>query len=368
MRAVSRILGEVRGELLKTPSCMFASDNTGGAHPEVMDAVREVNDLPAVAPYGECLVTQTAVAVMRKELALGDDTHIRFVTSGTAGNVLGLSLACSRPYHAVVTSKCAHIQTNTVGACENVFGAKMHSLQSEKVLVEELRPLLEHCSVSPEYYTIPKVVSITLSTEYGDVYSMEEMAGIKALCKEYNVLLHVDGARIGNACVALGEAMGITAEEVMRQVVDLADVMTLGGAKNGLFNAEAVVVKSHVCPAAVEVKAASKQQSLIISKARYASVQYLAYFTESLWVRNARNANNMAMLMYNLLKDKPTVQHVDPPVTNQLFVSVSKEQLEVIQKRYMVYPWGTRDGATVIRLVTSWDTDEEGCRGFADLF
>eukprot|EP01060_Flectonema_neradi_P010265 TRINITY_DN17380_c0_g1_i1.p1 TRINITY_DN17380_c0_g1~~TRINITY_DN17380_c0_g1_i1.p1 ORF type:complete len:367 (+),score=68.82 TRINITY_DN17380_c0_g1_i1:47-1147(+) len=346
----------------------FASDNTTACHGDVLEAMQLVNDVPT-PPYGECEITKTASDMVRLSLGLEqEDAHVRFVTSGTGGNVLCLSMACSRPYHSIVVSKCAHVATYTVGACENIIGCKVNIIPNDKITASQLRNLLESCSVYPEYSSIPKVVSITQPTEYGEVYSLDELREIKEVAQNFELFIHIDGARLPNACVALGKQSGMHPSQVLKEIGQIADLITFGGAKNGLGVAEAVVIKKHVCSSYVEVKAAMKQIGLVVSKCRFLSSQFIAYLADDLWLKNAEGSHAAASTLFNMLRDGK-VSDAKPPVTNQLFVNVTKAQLESLQSKFAVYPWGdeTDKGEIPIRIVTSWNTTDESCRELANL-
>ena len=345
----------------------FASDNTTGCHSQVMEAMQMANSVSA-PPYGDCEFSKTASTMLKTELGLKeDDAHVRFVASGTGGNVLCLSMACSRPYHSIIVSECAHVANYTVGVCENIIGCKVNIINENKITAPLLNKLLESSAVYPEYSSIPKVVSLTQPTEYGDVYTIQEMNEIKEIAKKFNIFIHVDGARIASACVALSEQMNKPSEDILKEICEIADLVTFGGAKNGLGTVEAVVIKKNVCESIIEVKAAMKQIGLVVSKTRLLSSQFIAYLSDKLWLSSAEASHKAALNLFRLIESK-TIKS-SPPVTNQLFVTISKSQLTSLQTKFAVYPWGdeTEDGNIPIRIVTSWNTSEEACSQFCDL-
>eukprot|EP01061_Rhynchopus_euleeides_P008150 TRINITY_DN17187_c0_g2_i1.p1 TRINITY_DN17187_c0_g2~~TRINITY_DN17187_c0_g2_i1.p1 ORF type:complete len:352 (+),score=140.09 TRINITY_DN17187_c0_g2_i1:152-1057(+) len=298
-------------------------------------------------------------------MGLDERDTVSFVTCGTAGNILGLKVGTSHPVHSLVAAQSAHVTCNTAGAVERMLGCKTHLTPAEKVTPEALDSIASTCSESPEFYTIPRAVTLTLATELGEVYSVEELQALREVAEQHNMLVHIDGARLSNACVALaGEGVP---EEMLRRVVALADVVTFGGAKNGLGTAEAVVVKRSAVENPNVVRAASKQMGMVVSKARFVSSQFIAFFSEGLWVRNARHANAMARALQARLSGIPEID-APLPVTNQLFVTMPEGRFAQLGARYHVYPWSfPGEGLVTCRFVTSWSTTEEEIDGVAQL-
>eukprot|EP01063_Lacrimia_lanifica_P005053 TRINITY_DN12873_c0_g1_i1.p2 TRINITY_DN12873_c0_g1~~TRINITY_DN12873_c0_g1_i1.p2 ORF type:complete len:368 (+),score=118.02 TRINITY_DN12873_c0_g1_i1:160-1263(+) len=365
MRQFARAMEECAAELKRMPDWAFASDNAGGAHPKVLQAMQMANDLPATAPYGECVVTHKAAATVRSALGLRNDDWVRFVVNGTGGNLLSLVMGAHRPYYSVVGTKSAHMATNTAGGVEHVVGVKMHLLDEDKVSVGKLVPYLEHCRAAPEFYTIPKVLTLTQSNEWGSVYSLSELQALRKVADDFGLFIHIDGARISNAIAALAD--GGDAHAIAQQMVGLADLVTFGAAKNGAATSEAVIIKRHVCPNEAEIKAASKQSNLVVSKARFVSSQMLAYFTDDLWLANAQHANAMCRYLHGLLAALPQVT-LEPPVTNMLYVTLRKSVWAAAKAQYTIYEYGETDATVTLRLVTAWDTTPEACEKLRDAF
>ena len=343
----------------------FASDNTGGMHPDILSAVQLANDVPATAPYGECVVTKAAEDLLRRELGLAERDVVRFVASGTGGNTLGLAMGLGATYQSIVAARCAHVATNTVGAVEKMLGARTLLLPDKKVRADALRKLVQGCHESPEFYTFPKVVTLTQPTEYGELYSFAELEEIRQVADDLGMFVHIDGARVANAVVALSDGPDADAA-TLKRLLALCDAMTWGGAKNGAGVAEAVIVKQTLGRGRLEVSAASKQMNLVVSKLRYVSAQLIALFTEGLWARNARHANEHARLLHTLLS--PEAVSVALPETNQVFATITRAQLSKLLEHYELY-YTEDDGPNhaTVRIVTSWDTADSECRHLASL-
>ncbi|KAJ9472450.1 Low specificity L-threonine aldolase [Diplonema papillatum] len=360
-----KLMAECGEEMRRIPDCRFSSDNCGKAHPDVIASMTLANDLPAARPYGECSVTKKAGSMVREALGVPMDTHVRFVTSGTGANVLGLSLACGRPYFSIILAKCAHVGNWTAGACEHELGVKLIFIEGDKIEPAALMAVLKKSDSGPEYFTFPKVITLTQANEMGVIYTLHELEAIRSIANEYNLLVHIDGARFMNACVALADDNGFTPQEAARRVAALADIISFGGAKNGLATAEAVVIKSNVVADETEVKAAQKQKLLIVSKARYIASQFIAYMNEDLFVENAVNANRKASYLAGQLKKHPGIIHVDCPQTNQIMACMSPATYSKLATAYAVFPWSEgADGNLVVRIITSWDTTDEDCDAF----
>ncbi|MEQ1878976.1 MAG: aminotransferase class I/II-fold pyridoxal phosphate-dependent enzyme, partial [Bdellovibrionia bacterium] len=208
----------------------FASDNNAGIHPEVLEAISEANQGHVVA-YGDDPYTQRAQDRIAEKLGAHS---VFFVTTGTAANVLGLK-AMTQPYHAVFCAETAHLNVHECGAPERLLGCKLIDIPTKdgKLQPQDLAHRLH--GIGDEHEVQPKVISITQSTEYGTLYTPDEIKALSKFARENNLLLHVDGARISNAAAALGMSiMAITADCGV-------DALSLGGTKNGILGGEAVV-------------------------------------------------------------------------------------------------------------------------------
>ena len=209
----------------------FASDNNAGVHPEMIDAISAANDGHVVA-YGDDPFTARAVKVFQKHF--GRDTAVYFVFGGTGANVLGLK-AMTNTYEAVVCAETAHINVDECGAPEKFTGCKLLDVRTPdgKLRVEQIKPFLH--GVGFEHHVQPRVISVSQATEMGTVYTKNELKTLARFAHDHNMLFHVDGARIANAAVSLNASL--------REItVDVGvDVLSFGGAKNGMMYGEAVV-------------------------------------------------------------------------------------------------------------------------------
>src|SRR4030095_14112182 len=217
--------------MTKLPKRSFASDNNAGVHPKIVEAIVAANSGHVVA-YGDDPYTARATAKFRDEF--GKDTDVFFVFGGTGANVLGLK-AVTESYHAIICAETAHINVDECGAPEKCTGCKLLSVATDngKLTPERIKHFLH--GVGFEHHVQPRVISVSQSTEMGTVYTKAELKTLASFAHKNNMLLHMDGARSSNAAVSLNASF----KEI---TVDVGvDVLSFGGAKNGMMYGEAVV-------------------------------------------------------------------------------------------------------------------------------
>lgn len=330
----------------------FASDNYSGVCQEAMLAIQMANSGPAPA-YGNDLYTKTAADLIKKEL--GKKIEVFFVFNGSGANISGLR-AITRSIHSIVCAQTAHIATQETGAVFNHTGCKLLLIPSSdgKISAGAVREAVEKERYWGKHATQPKVVSISLPTEYGTIYTIKELKEIAKACKELDLLFHIDGCRLYNAAVALDCSL----KELTADVG--VDVLSLGGTKNGLLAAEAVVFFNPSL--AVDFPHIHKQSLQLASKMRFISAQYIPFFEEKIWKKNAENANRMTQLLAKGLKNLPKVHFSQKVESNQIFVKLPKKAIEALQKNFLFHVWDAKEGE--IRLITSFDTTEKEVEAF----
>lgn len=329
----------------------FASDNYAGVHPRVMAALAEANDGPAKA-YGDDDLTRAAR--LRFKEVLGESAEAFFVFLGTAANVLALQ-AMTKPHHAVLCAATAHINVDECGAPERHLGAKLMHVDTPdgKLTPALLEPFLLH--LGNEHHNQPRAVSIAQATELGTLYSLAEIRALADFAHENGLLLHMDGARLGNAAAALGcEFRAMTSDAGV-------DALSFGGTKNGLMFGEAVVFFRPEL--AADFPFIRKQGMQLCSKMRFIAAQFLALLEGDLWRANAQNANAMARLLAEELKDAPGVRITQTPQTNAVFAALAPQAIEALQRRFAFYTWD--HAQNVVRFMTSFATSEAEVRTFA---
>jgi len=338
-------------EVLAKPLRSFASDNNAGVHPEVVEAIARVNRGHVIA-YGDDDYTRAAKAKFEEHLGAGIEVFFTF--NGTGANVLGLQ-ALNRPYHAVLCSDYAHIYTDECGAPEKHTGCKLIPLahQDGKITVDQVRHAYH--GIGDQHHVQARVISITQSTEMGTVYQPDEIKALARFAHEHDMFLHMDGARIANAAVSLGQTL--------RQATrDLGvDVLSFGGTKNGLMGGEAVVFFN---PALSEDFLYLRKQGMqLASKMRFIAVQFETLLTNDLWRRSAERANRMARVLEVEVRKIPQVRIAWPVEANGVFAQIPQHAVERIKERYFFYPW--IEDECIVRWMCSFDTTEEDVKEFA---
>lgn len=330
----------------------FASDNNAGVHPEVIEAIRNANDGHVIA-YGSDPITARAMELFQKHF--GSDVAVYFVFGGTGANVLGLK-AITQSHHAIFCADTAHVNVDECGAPEKFTGCKLVTLPTPdgKLRVEQIKPLLHGIGV--EHHVQPRVISISQATEMGTVYTRDELKTLADFAHDNGLLLHVDGARLANAAVALDA----TFKEITTDVG--VDVLSFGGTKNGMMYGEAVVFFDKAL--AGDFKYIRKQGMHLPSKMRFISAQFEALLSGDLWRRGAAHANRMAQVLGSELATVPKIKLTQPVESNGVFAVIPPEHIPALQEKYFFYVWD--EAISEVRLMASFDTSEDDIRDFIE--
>jgi len=329
----------------------FASDNNAGVHPAILEAMSAVNSGHAIA-YGDDPVTIRTTARMKE--IFGQESEVFFVFIGTAANVLGLT-AVTQSHQAVICPDTAHINVDECGAPEKFTGCKLLPVpvSDGKLTLEGIKKHMH--GIGFEHHVQPRVISITQSTELGTLYSLEEIREITGYAHENDLLVHMDGARIANAAVAMDTGFY---EMTGGAGVDL---LSFGGTKNGMMYGEAVVFFDPRMAALFKYQ--RKQGMQLASKMRYVSAQFEAYFRNDLWKENALHANRMAKKLQEAVKDIPGVKITQKVESNAVFAIIPPEVISKLQEEYFFYEWD--EDRSEVRWMCSFDTTESDIEGFA---
>jgi threonine aldolase len=340
----------MKGNLIKRG---FASDNNAGVHPDILNEILSSNS-GHVKGYGDDPYTERAKELFKEHL--GSDTEVFFVFTGTAANVFGLC-GVTRSWNSVITAFTAHIEQDECGAPEKFIGCKVLTVDAPdgKIKVEMLAKHMHGFDF--EHHSQPKVISITQTTEMGTLYTPEEIKSIADFAHEKGMLLHMDGARIANAAVSLDLPFRAFTTD------NGVDVLSFGGTKNGMMYGEAVCFLKHGL--SNDFKYIRKQGMQLASKMRYISAQYMAYFRNDLWRKNAAHSNSMALLLAEKMKSLRGIRITQPVQSNGVFAVIPKDVAEKVSKTYFFYPWN--EMTSEYRLMTSWDTKEEDIDDFVEM-
>lgn len=320
----------------------FASDNYAGVHPEIMQAILAANEGPAAA-YGGDAVTEAAVQQFKQYL--GDNAEVFFVLNGTGANVSALC-AMTQSHEAVICAEKAHIQVDECGAPEKIAGCKLLLAPAihGKITVKGIEAQLQR--IDDQHHVQPRVISISQSTEYGTVYTLDELRELAAFAKERGLYVHIDGARLANAAASL--------QTDLKTIVTAAgvDVLSFGGTKNGMMLGEAVVFFNPLL--AKSFLYIRKQNMQLASKMRFISAQFQALLSNDLWLKNARHANAMAQHMAQALAKVQSIHITQPVDANAIFAIMPTKLIEKLHTRYHFHVWDER--LSEVRLMTSFDT------------
>src|SRR5450432_4050639 len=330
----------------------FASDNYAGVHPEILSALAVANG-GHVGSYGGDPYTAAAVEVLQGHF--GANAEVYFVFNGTGANVVSLQ-AMTKRWDAVICAESAHINVDECGAAEKIAGLKLLTVATpDGKLTPALIDVHAH-GFGDEHHAQPRVVSITQSTEVGTVYSPAEMAALCAHAHELGLRVHVDGARLANAAAALGLPFAAFTTEVG------VDIVSFGGAKNGLMYGEAIVVLNPVAVRGMPfLRKAAMQLS---SKMRFIGVQFECLLADDLWLRSAGHANAMARRLASAVADIPGLTITREVQANVVFAVLPRDVTVRLQKRNHFYLWSEATGE--VRWMCAFDTTEQDVDDFAE--
>lgn len=328
----------------------FFSDNAAAVCQPVLDALAAANRVDTA--YDDDALSQRLNGAMGE--VFETEVEALWVSTGTAANALALAALCP-PHGSIICHREAHIQNDECGAPEfYTHGAKLLLGDGEgaKLMPEEIAGIAD--SIRDDVHQMqPHAVSITQASEYGMVYSVDEVAALGDLCRARGWGLHMDGARFANAMAALG---GAPADITWRAGVDM---LSFGFVKNGGMSAETLILFGDAREKAAEIKYRRKRGGHLLSKGRYLAAQILAMLEGDLWLANGHAANAAA----KLIADAAPGRLVYPAEANEVFIRLSAEEAASLRaKGFDFYDWGVGEA----RLVTSWDQSEEEVRPLAE--
>ncbi|WP_116114774.1 threonine aldolase family protein [Austwickia chelonae] len=328
----------------------FASDNYSGVHPEILEALAVANGGHVVS-YGADPYTGRLAEVMRGHF--GPEAEVYPVFNGTGANVLAL-MGMARPWDAVVCTDVAHINNDECGAPEKTGGLKLVPVDTVdgKMTPELLDTKARHYGF--EHAAQPRVLSLTQATEAGTVYTVEELAAVVDRAKSHGMVVHLDGSRLANAAASLGVPLRALTTDLG------VDLLSLGGTKNGLLGAEAVVVLSpEVMPGPLYLRKLTMQ---LASKMRFLSAQLVALYEGDLWRSSAAHANEMAARLADRVASVPGVRVTQDVQVNAVFAVMPRPAAERLRERYAFYDWDESTGE--VRWMCSFDTSERDVDDF----
>ena len=329
----------------------FESDYIAGAHPQVLKRLNETN-LEVLSGYGADRYCESAKEKIRRACGL-EDAQVEFLTGGTQTNEIVISTML-KDYEGVIAAATGHINVHEAGAIEYT-GHKVLSLPQEKgkLKASDLRRYMEtfYSDETCEHMVFPGMVYLSHPTEYGTLYSRQELEDIAGVCHEYNMILYMDGARLGYGLMS--RETDVTLQDIAR----ICDVFYIGGTKVGALCGEALVFTKGNRPE--HFINSVKKRGALLAKGRLVGVQFDALFTDDLYSRIGEHAIEMAEQLKDLFRAKGYPFFLESP-TNQQFVILENREMQRLKEQVAFSFWEkTDEDHTVVRFATSWSTTDE---------
>ncbi len=328
----------------------FESDYIAGAHPKVLARLIETNMEP-LSGYGTDIYCESAREKIKKACEC-PQAEVHFLVGGTQTNALVIS-SMLKEYEGVIAAKTGHVSLHEAGAIEYT-GHKVLEIEQEngKISAKNLQVYLEgfYADENHEHMVFPGMVYISHPTEYGTLYSKDEMTALSKVCQTYQIPLYLDGARLGYGL------MSHETDVTLADIAALCDVFYIGGTKVGALCGEAVVFTKDNAPK--HFMTVVKQKGALLAKGRVLGVQFDTLFTDNLYFEIARHAIDLAEKLKEVLQKKGYTFYIQSP-TNQQFIVIEDAKLNKLKESVAVSFWEKYDDThTVIRLATSWSTTE----------
>lgn len=329
----------------------FECDYIAGAHPEILKRLSETN-LESLPGYGMDHYTESAKQKIRKACGL-PDADVEFLVGGTQTNAVVISTML-RDWEGVISAESGHVSVHESGAIEYT-GHKVLTLPAHegKLDAAEVRQYLEtfYGDATHDHMVFPGMVYVSHPTEPGTLYSKAELEALAGVCREYDIPLYLDGARLGYGLMS--DASDMTLEDIAR----ITDVFYIGGTKVGALCGEAVVFTKNNKPE--HFMTSVKKRGALLAKGRLLGVQFDTLFTDDLYFEISRHAIEMAAKIKEIIKQKGWRVYMDSP-TNQQLIIMDDAEMEELAKTVIFDRWGPYDEThTIVRLASSWSTSEE---------
>ena len=329
----------------------FESDYILGAHDRVLEALIKTNS-EVMSGYGNDVHTQNAKNLIKKACGT-QESEVFFLTGGTQANQVVISTML-KGFEGVISAQTGHIALHEVGAIEFTGHKVIELPQNEgKLDCNAVQVYLEnfYADENNSMMVVPKMIYISHPTEYGTLYSKEELTNLRSLCDKYGMKLFLDGARLG-----YGLASRQT-DVTLNDIASLCHVFYIGGTKVGALCGEAVVFAKGETPE--RFLSQTKQHGAMLAKGRLTGVQFEALFEDGLYFEISKNAIDRAEELKELFSSRGYEFFLDSP-TNQQFVILNDEQMERISQKCRFGFWEKLpDGRTVVRFATSFATTKE---------
>lgn len=329
----------------------FECDYLEGAHEKILQRLVETNyeKAPGYSADKYCESAKEKI----KQACNCPDAEIYFLVGGTQTNAIVIDSILQK-YEGVIAATTGHVNVHEAGAIEHT-GHKVLTVPSYqgKMKAGDVRNLLQGFwnDASHDHMVFPGMVYLSHPTEYGTLYSKQELAEIADVCREYRIPLFLDGARLGYGLMS--KNTDLTLEDIAK----ICDVFYIGGTKVGALCGEAVVFTGQNMPK--HFMTMVKQHGAMLAKGRLLGIQFDTLFTDNLYFEIAEHAINMAEKLKEGFRQRGYSFYLDSP-TNQQFIILSKEEIAKLAGKVTFDFWDpVDDDRQVVRFATSWATKEE---------
>lgn len=323
----------------------FKNDYNKLAHPNILNRLIN-NNIYYYDGYGLDEHCKKAKQLIQKHLQFQTDIH--FLIGGTSANKTVIS-HCLKPYQAVIAVKTGHINVHETGAIE-ACGHKILTTNgvNGKITCEEIEEIyLKHVD---EHMVYPKMVYLSNSTETGSIYSKQELTKISNLCRRLDLYLYLDGARLGVALTSKKNDLSLN------DIAMLTDVFYIGGTKNGALLGEAVIITNDLIKP--NFRYSLKQNGGMLAKGFLIGIQFEELFTNDLFFRLGEEANQKADYLVKCLNNIGIYPEYES-CTNQQFIKLANSTIDKLATKYAFEVWERNENDSIIRLVTSWATNNQ---------
>lgn len=329
----------------------FNCDYMEGVHPRILERLVETN-LEQTAGYGNdpyCVSAKKKIL----EVCQCPDGEVHFLVGGTQTNATVIA-ALLHMYDGVLAAETGHVNVHEAGAIEYT-GHKVLTLPQKdgKISAESVENYLKwfYADENHEHMVQPGMVYLTHPTEYGTLYTAEELKAIHGICQRYAIPLYVDGARLGYALAAR------ETDVTLPVLAQNCDIFYIGGTKVGAFCGEAVVIpKKGLIP---KFFTTIKQHGALLAKGRLIGIQFDTLFTDGLYQEISAHAIRMAEKLKKALMEKGYTMYLDSPTNQQFVLLDNKKKKELLEQVDFDFFENYDSEHTVMRFVTSWATREE---------
>ena len=328
----------------------FESDYTQGAVPQIIDALVNTN-MEMTPGYGKDEYCLSAERKIKAELEC-ENAEVHFLVGGTQTNLTFIASAV-KPYQGVICADSGHINVHECGSIE-ACGTKLLQIPSAdgKIKAEEIEKIAaEHWEdTNREHAVQPGLVYISFPTENGTIYSKKELEDIYSVCKKYELLLYIDGARLGYGLASKANDLKLS------DFPKLCDAFYIGGTKVGALFGEALIIVNDSCKK--DFRYMEKQKGAMLAKGRLLGLQFDALFTDGLYFKISRHAVSLAEKVREAFEKKGIEMLFDSP-TNQQFPILTKQQADKLSQQFAYSFWCKVEDKLAVRFCTSWATDEK---------